>query len=107
MLLVAHDHRHQLAFRIERNLCHALEAFAARAIHAQLAFGHQQRGLGRVALDVPVAVATIAQRGIAGERTAGQHRAVLGMQWPLLQYGAFMLQLAHGRIAHARHMAFS
>ena len=73
VFVVAFDRRHQLALRRERDLCDALEAPLAPFRHAQLAFGHQERGFGRVAVDLPLAALGLAQIGVAGQAATAEH----------------------------------
>ena len=74
--VVAFNRRHQLALGRERNFCDTLEApfapFGDRAL-AQLAFGDQERGFGRVAVDFPVATFGLAQVGVAGQAAAVEY----------------------------------
>ena len=55
VLVVDLDRRHHLALGRERDLADALEAPLAPLGDAQLALGHQERRLGGVALDLPLA----------------------------------------------------
>ena len=81
-LVVDCDHRHHLAFGRERHLRDALEAAVAALMNAELALGDKKGRLGRIALDLPDPVCGLAEVGIAGEATAGEHDDMLRVHRP-------------------------
>ena len=66
-----------------------------------LALGDEERGLGRVALDRPLAVVLLAQHGVVGEAAAAEHDAHLVAQRPVAERLAVDAQLAFGPVADA------
>jgi hypothetical protein len=63
---------HELALRCEGHLGHPLETGLAGLGDAQLGLGHQEGGLGGIALHGPFP-AVLAQHRVVGEAPAGQH----------------------------------
>ncbi len=63
---------HELALRRERHLAHPLEARPASLGDAQLGLGHEEGGLGGVALHGPDP-SVLAQHGVVGQAPACQH----------------------------------
>ena len=101
MFVVHLDRRHHLALGGERDLAHASETALAPLRSPKLALGHQERGFGRVALDLPHARRALAQIGVAGEAAAGEDHDVFGKQRTVLERTAFVLCAPFGRIADA------
>ena len=66
-----------------------------------LGLGDEERGLGRVALDRPLA-AVLAQHGVVGQAAAAEHDAHLVEQHRVVERAAVDLQLALGPVAGCR-----
>ena len=94
--------RHQLALRGERHLADALELSFAPLGDAELAFGDEERGLRRIAVDLPSAALVLAKLGVASDAAAAERDDLLLAQRPRGQLGALALDATLRRVAHTR-----
>ena len=93
--------RHQLALGGERHLADALEPRRARLGQPlELRLGDEERRLGRIALDRPLAV-VLAQHGVVGQAAAAEHDAHLVEQDRVVERPPVDAQLALGPVAGA------
>jgi hypothetical protein len=97
MVVVDLDGRHHLALRGERYFAHARKAAFAPCSGAQLAFGHQKRGFGRVAVDFPNTIVALSQRGVAGQAAAAQCGDLFGAQRAVFQRDTGCVDTGRGR----------
>ena len=95
--------RHHLALGGERDLARRARSGAARrSLTPELALGHQERGLGRIALDLPRAVVVLAQVGVAGQAAAAAaRRCCSARSGPAVSRPPVVLERALRRIADA------
>ncbi len=102
LALVVGVHRaHQLPLGAERHLADALEPRAARSGQPfDLRLGHEERGLGGIALDRPLA-AFLAQHGVVRQAAGCEHRAYLVEQHRVVERTAVRAQVALGPVAAA------
>jgi hypothetical protein len=101
--MVHHQHRHHFALGGEGGLADALEAFFAlgRGCAAQLVFGHQKDGIGRVAPDNLCTGVVLLKLGITGQTAASQHSLQFLVQGAFRQCGSGLLGTAlRGRNPH-------
>ena len=87
----------------ERDLAHPLEPVGPAVAGAELDLGHQEGGLGGVALDRPL-VALLAQGGVVGQAASAQHQGGLApAEAVLLQPLPGILHLPLGAVADPGH----
>ena len=102
--MVELDRRHHLALGRERDFADALKPPLSPLGDAQLAFGHEKGGFGRVAVNLPFAARPLAQVGVAGQAAAAEHHDLLLAQRPGCQFSALVLDPSLGRITHPGDM---